>query len=64
MAGHGAGDVIACAVGDLNLDVVACPSEPGSGGDRWRSVAVNRQLIADNAALAAEVACAYAQQPG
>jgi pseudouridine-5'-phosphate glycosidase len=30
-----------------------------SGG---RSVAVNRQLIADNAALAAEVAVAYAQQ--
>jgi len=32
-----------------------------SGG---RSVAVNRQLIADNAALAAEVAVAYARAPG
>ncbi len=32
-----------------------------SGG---RSVEVNRQLIADNAALAAEVAVAYARQPG
>jgi len=27
-------------------------------------VEVNRQLIADNAALAAEVAVAYAKQPG
>jgi pseudouridylate synthase len=32
-----------------------------SGG---RSVAVNRQLVADNAALAAELAVAYAGQPG
>jgi pseudouridine-5'-phosphate glycosidase len=63
-------EIIEQAVGDVAREGVSGqPVTPAvlarvheaSGG---RSLAVNRQLIIDNAGLAAEVACAYANEPG